>query len=301
MQQTDHNQDSEFLPRKEEDFRKEALRNIRKFLIILAMLTFTTFLNIFLEQIIQPSSLVFVYLVPTIAAAIYFGSWASVITFTLGFIIFDVGFVEPYYTLYIAKPQDIYNVTVYFTIAALVTYLINLVLRQNAFLKYRLNRMSLIEDMSRDFLYLTPIENSSPDQNLLKSLRPGVLSQLGQIALKYAKMILDVPALIFFREADGSLKVWAQSSLDLNITENERLAATWTVNNGEASGAGTHTHPETSYFFIPMKSSVETVGVLAIMYNSKDLYPEQQRLLGTISNLTTIIAVIWMNLKFSEH
>ena len=300
MQQTDQNQDSESFFNKTEDAHKETIKDIRKFFIILAMLAVTTVLNIFLEQIIQPSSLVFVYLVPTIVAAIYLGSWASVITFTLGFVIFDVGFVEPYYSLYISRPQDIYNVTVYFTIAALVTYLINLVLRQNAFLKYKLDRMSLIEEMSRDFLYLTPIENPSPDQNLLKSLQPRVLSQLGQLALKYAKMILNVPALVFFREADGSLKIWAQSSLNLNITPSEHIAAAWTLNNGEASGAGTHTHPETPYFFIPMKSSVDTIGVLAIMYNSKDIYPEQHRLLGTISNLTTIIAVMWMNLKFKE-
>jgi len=50
-----------------------------------------------------------------------------------------------------------------------------------------------------------------------------------------------------------------------------------------------------------MKSSVETIGVLAILYNSKDIYPEQHRLLGTISNLTTIIAVIWMNMKFRDE
>jgi two-component system, OmpR family, sensor histidine kinase KdpD len=300
MPQADQNQDSSLIFNKTEDARKETIKDIRKFLIILAMLAFTTVINTFLEQIIQPSSLVFVYLVPTITAAIFFGSWASVITFTFGFIIFDVGFVEPYYTLYISKPQDIYNVTVYFTIAALVTYLINLVLRQNSFLKYKLDRMSLIEDMSRDFLYLTPVENPSPDWNLLKSLKPRVLSQLGQLALKYAKMILNVPALVFFREADGSLKIWAQSSLNLNITASEHTAATWTLNNGEASGAGTHTYPDNPYFFIPMKSSVDTIGVLAIMYNSKDIYPEQHRLLGTICNLTTIIAVMWMGLKFKE-
>ena len=300
MQQNGQNQESDFLSQPVEDPRKEILKNIRKFLIILAMLAVTTVLNIFLERIILPSSLVFVYLVPTIAAAIFFGSLASVITFTLGFIIFDVGFVEPYFSLYISKPQDIYNVTVYFAIAALVTYLINIVIRQNTFLKYRLDRMSLIEDMSRDFLYLTPIENPSPDKKLLKSLKPRVLSQLGQLALKYAKMILNVPAVVFFREEDGSLKVWAQSSLNLNITPNDHLAATWTLSNGEASGAGTHTHPETPYFFIPMKSSTETIGVLAILYNSKDIYPEQHRLLGAISNLTTIIAVMWMNLKFKE-
>jgi two-component system sensor histidine kinase KdpD len=293
MQQTGWNQESEpFFP-KEEDVHKKTMRNLRQFVIILAMLALTTVLNVVLEQIIQPSSLVFVYLVPTIAAAIYFGPWVSVIAFTCGFIIFDFGFVEPYYSLHISKPQDIYNVTVYFTIAALITYLINLVRHQNAFLKYRLDRVSLIEDMSRDFLLLTPMEKPSSDQNLLESLRPRVLSQLGQLALKYVRMILNVPAVVFFREADGSLKIWAKSSLDLEITEKENIAATWTQDNGEASGAGTHTYPDTPYFFIPMTSCEEIIGVLGILCDSKDLFPEQRRLLGTISNLTTIVVARW--------
>ena len=293
MQQTGWNQESEpFFP-KEEDVHKKTMRNLRQFAIILAMLALTTVLNVVLEQIIQPSSLVFVYLVPTIAAAIYFGPWVSVIAFTCGFIIFDFGFVEPYYSLHISKPQDIYNVTVYFTIAALITYLINLVRHQNAFLKYRLDRVSLIEDMSRDFLLLTPMEKPSSDQNLLASLRPRVLSQLGQLALKYVRMILNVPAVAFFREADGSLKIWAKSSLDLELTEKENIAATWTLDNGEASGAGTHTYPDSPYFFIPMTSCEEIIGVLGILCDSKDLFPEQRRLLGTISNLTTIVVARW--------
>jgi two-component system sensor histidine kinase KdpD len=276
--------------------RNKRRENIRQFLIILAMLIFTTVLNIFLEHFIQPSSLVFVFLVPAIAGAIFFGTWASVLSFVAGFLIFDFCFVEPYYSLHISNPQDIYNVTVYFTVATLITYLINLVRRQNTFLKDRLDRVSLIEDMSRDFLLLTPIS----DQNHTVSLRTMVFSQLGQLALKYTKTILDVPALIFFREEDGSLKVWAKSSVDLELTKQENDSATWTLNNGEVSGAGTHTNSDARFYFIPMKSLEEIIGVLGILYNSKDLFPEQRRLLGTISNLTTMVASGWMSLNFNQ-
>jgi two-component system, OmpR family, sensor histidine kinase KdpD len=300
MQKIELSQGSELFFDRGKGMRNEKTEKLRQFLIILAMLSLTTVLNIFLEDLIQPSSLVFVYLVPAIAGAIYFGTWASVLSFIAGFLIFDFGFVEPYYSLHISKPQDIYNVTVYFTVAALITYLINLVRRQNTFLKGRLDRVSLIEDMSRDFLLLTPIEQSSSTQNLQESLRTRVFSQLGQIALKYTKTALDVPAFVFFREEDGSLKIWAKSSVDLEITEKENSAATWTLNNGEVSGAGTNTCPDTPFYFLPMKSLEEIIGGLGILYNSKDLFPEQRRLLGTISNLTTIIAASWMSLKFKR-
>jgi two-component system sensor histidine kinase KdpD len=296
MQKIGQEQRSEPFFHRAEDIRKERLEYLRQFLFILVMLTLTTVLNVFLAQIIHPSSLVFVYLVPTIASAIYLGNWAAALSFTCGFLIFNFLYVEPYYSLHISNPQDIYNVTVYFTIAALITYLINLIRRQNTFLKDRLDRVSLIEDMSRDFLFMIPLEKPSTIQNLPGPLRTRVLSQLGNLALKYAKMVLNVPAFVFFREEDGSLKVWAKSSVDLEITEKEKAAATWTLNNAEVSGAGTHTYSDTPFYFIPLKSIDEIIGVLGILCDSKDLFPEQRRLLGTISNLTTIVAARWMRL-----
>lgn len=297
MQNTDQPHDLESFCDRDKCTRKENVKKLMQFLIIIAMLIFTTFMNILLEQFIQPSSLVFVYLVPAIAGAIYFGIWAAVLSFTAGFLIFDYTFVQPYHTLHISNPQDVYNVIVYFIVATLMTYLINIVHRQNTFLKGRLDRVSLIEDMSRDLLLLTPIEQTYSIQNVTFSLRTTVFSQLGQLALRYTKMILDVPALIFFMEDDGGLKIWAKSSVDLEITEKDTAAATWTFENGEVSGAGTYTHSDNQFYFIPMKSIDETIGVMGILYNSKNLFPEQRYLLGTISNLTTMLVEMWMSLK----
>lgn len=298
MEKTKEEEGSFFARRQEgEPLRRKRGPYVWQVLIVLAMLVLTTILNVFLEKVIHPSSLVFVYLVPTIAGAIYFGIWAAVLSFTGGFLIFDVFFVEPHYTLYISIPQDIYNVTVYFTMAGLITYLISAVRRQNAFLKNRLDRVSLIEDMSRDYLVLTPVEPFPAGYSLPEFQRTGVLSQLGQLTLRYAKMVLDVPAFVLFREDDGDLKVWAKSSLDLEIAEKEKVAASWTLNNGEICGAGTHTHSDTPFFFIPLRSHAEVVGVLGVLYNSKDIFPEQRRLLGTIANMTTMVAARWMDLK----
>ncbi len=294
MAQMDENSEDSFSFLKGESSRRDKLKRIRELLTILAMLILTTVLNYFLERFIQPSSLVFVYLVPTIAGAIFFGNWASILSFTCGFVVFDFWFVEPYYSLHISKPQDIYNVTVYFTIAALITYLINIVRRQNAFLKNRIDRVSLIEDMSKDFLWLIPLDRPGSDMELSDSLRTRVLSQLGHLVLKYTTMIMNVPAIVFFRDEDETLKIWAKNSL-VEITEKERAAANWTLSSGEVSGSGTNTNADTPYFFMPMSSVEKVIGVLGIRFNSKDLFPEQRRLLGTVSNLATIVASRWMN------
>jgi len=96
MHNANQNKDSGMLRNEATGVRTERTDKARQLLIVTLMLTLTTVINVFLEYIIQPSSLVFVYLVPTIAGAIYFGTWAAVLAFTAGFFIFNFGFVEPY-------------------------------------------------------------------------------------------------------------------------------------------------------------------------------------------------------------
>ena len=300
MQGTDQNRGFESFSSAMEAPRKRKTEKLKRFLIVLAMLVATTVVNIFLERFIQPSSLIFIYLVPAIAGAIYYGLWASVLAFTAGFFIFDFFFVEPYYSLHISRPQDIYNITVYFMAAGLITYLINVVRRQNMFLNERLHRVSAMEDMTRDFMLLSPMGQISPGQGPTEALQAMVFSQLGQLTLKHMKPMLDVPALVFFRDESGNPRVWAKSSVDLELTTGDSTAAAWTLMNGEVSGAGTSTFPDRGFCFIPMKSLAETVGVIGISYSSRELFPEQRRLLGTIINLATMVASMWMNMK-SRH
>jgi K+-sensing histidine kinase KdpD len=240
------------------------------------MLALTTIVNIFLEYFIQPSSLVLVYLVPAIAGAIYFGVWASVLSFVAGYLIFNFGFVEPYYSLHISKPQDIYNVIVYFTVAGLITYLINIVRRQNAFLKSRLEHVSFIEDMSRDLLLLMPLEHSPSTQDITDPQRTRIFSQLGQLALKYAKTILDVPAFIFFREEDSSLKVWAKSSVELEIAKEDSAAATLAFSNGDVAVQEHSSRDESLFRFIPTSVSHEDYTGIATVDVSGP-FPERER------------------------
>ena len=99
-----------------------------------------------------------------------------------------------------------------------------------------------------------PIEDSFSPQIITESLRTRALSQLGQLALKYVRMILGTSGVVFFRDSDGFLRICAISGIDLEITEKENAAAEWTLNNGEVSGAGTHTCTDTPFYFMPMKS-----------------------------------------------
>jgi two-component system sensor histidine kinase KdpD len=72
--------------------------------------------------------------------------------------------------------------------------------------------------------------------------------------------------------------------------------AEWTYTHGEPAGAGTQTLTSINVFFIPMKSLEETIGVIGIQYDFKNLLFDQRRLLGVISNLSALAAARWVKI-----
>jgi two-component system, OmpR family, sensor histidine kinase KdpD len=72
--------------------------------------------------------------------------------------------------------------------------------------------------------------------------------------------------------------------------------AEWTHSHGEPAGAGTQTLPDIKVFFIPMKSLEETIGVIGVQYDFKNLLLDQRRLLGVVSNLSALAAARWVKI-----
>jgi two-component system sensor histidine kinase KdpD len=114
--------------------------------------------------------------------------------------------------------------------------------------------------------------------------------------IKYLSKVIDTPSFLLFSGKDGRLQIWARSKPDIDLTSNEMAVAEWTHAHGEPAGAGTQTLPNIRVFFIPMKSLDETLGVIGIQYDFKNLLLDQRRLLGAISNLSALAAARWVKI-----
>jgi two-component system sensor histidine kinase KdpD len=165
-------------------------------------------------------------------------------------------------------------------------------------------RVTLIEEMSKEFLMLPPVEqflgglaqNSKEWENTLTLFRITILDHISHIAIKYLSKIMDAPSFVLFSGKDGRLQVWARSESSTDLTPNEMAVAEWTYTHGEPAGAGTQTLTNIKVFFIPMKSLEETIGVIGIQYDFKSLLLDQRRLLGAISNLSALAAARWVKI-----
>ena len=278
--------------------------NTKDYLLSTLMVVAVTFLNLFLVKFIHPMSLVFVYLIATIASALLFGIWPSLFSSVISLLTFDFFFTEPRFSLTMNHAHDIINVVVFFLTSIIVGQLVKITKRQNLLLQLRIRRITLIEEISKEFLMLPPVEqfvgglvkNSSEWENVLTLFRTTVLDHISHIAIKYLSKIVDAPSFVLFSGKEGRLQVWARSNSDTDLTPNEMAVAEWVYTHGEPAGAGTQTLPNIRVFFIPMKSLEETIGVIGIQYDFKNLLLDQRRLLGVVSNLSALAAARWVKI-----
>ena len=275
---------------------------ISNYLIAMTMVAAITLINVALQRLIDPSALVYIYLIAIIVCALLFDIGTSIFTSVLSLLAFDYFFTEPRYSLSINDPREIINTVVFLAIAIIVGQLVKVVRKQNVALQWRMERVALVEEMSKEFLMLPPLEQlveglstiSSETMNTLAFMRTTIINDISHLTIKYVRKVISVPCFILFRGKEGEPKVWAKSTSDVEISSNDMAVAKWTFSKGEISGAGTETLPSIPYFYLPIKSQEETIGVVGIQSEFKNLLPEQRRILGTISNLTSLAAARWV-------
>jgi two-component system sensor histidine kinase KdpD len=275
----------------------------KDYVIPLIMVAGITCLNFFLQTVVNPRSLVFLYLIATIASALFFGMIPSLLASVVSLLAFDYFFIEPHFRFSMNHTYDIVNVVVFFFTSVVVGHLVKITKQQNLFLQRRVQRISLIEEMSKELLMMPPVEqlvdgftqNSGDLRSILPLLRTTVLDDISHILIKYIAKVTDAPAFVLFSRKDGGLQVWARSRPDMDLSPHEITIAEWTYGHGEMAGAGTQTLADVKIFFMPMKTQDETVGVIGIADSYKELLIDQRRILNAISSLSSLGAMRWIH------
>lgn len=272
------------------------------YLITFGLVALITLINFFLQKVVEPAALVFIYLIVTIGAALRFGTGPSVFASILSLFTFDFLFVEPRYSFTMHRANDVINAIVFLLTSLVVGQLVKVTKRQNFALNLRLQRVRLIEQMSKEFLMLPPVEqliggfaqNADEWKTVLPLLRTTVLDDVSHIVIRYVVKVVDEPSFVLFTGQDGRLRVWAKSRNETELDPHEMTVAQWSMINGKMAGAGTETLANAKTCFLPMKSGDDVVGLLGIRYEFKNLLADQRRLLGAIANLSALGAVRWV-------
>ena len=281
--------------------KKRQSWNVTAFAMSAVMVAITTIFNLALQRVINPVSLISIYLIATIGAALLYGTIPSLFASVMSLLVFDFFFTEPKFSFTMYHSHEIVSIVVFFFTSVVVGQLVKIKKQQDYVLKLRLNRVAVIEEMSKEFLMLPPVEQliggftaqREEWKTILPVLRTTVLDDVGHIILKYVTRIADAPFFVLFTAQDGRLKVWAKNGTAEALGPHELAVAEWVYAHGEMAGAGTQTLADVAVCFMPMKSGDDIVGVVGLKYKYKDLLADQRRLLGAVVNLAALGAIRW--------
>jgi two-component system sensor histidine kinase KdpD len=225
------------------------------------------------------SNLVMVYLFGIVFAAARLGRGPAVVASILSVAAFDFFFVMPVLTFAVGDFQYLLTFVVMLVVALVISTLTARLKMQAQRAREREQRTAALYALSRS------LTNTRSIQDML------------QAAVLHISTVFNAQVGILLPAKDGEaamqasqLLVQAAAPSAMNLSVNELSVAKWSFDHGEIAGSGTDTLPGADAFYMPLRGSHSTVGVLSIQsQTSQPLWePEQLHFLETFANQTAV-------------
>ncbi len=223
--------------------------------------------NLLLREVIGPSNLLIIQLVPVMVSALFFRRRVALFTAFVSILVFDILFVKPYYTISVDDWQ-------YFI----------------AFIGYAAIAL-IISSLATRLRHLLPqIWQSEVEVETTSGLSRGL------VEAKTRQEIFEILADQMHNFAPGVFAVLIPSSSGLKIgagdaayplNDKEKAIAQWAYENSQIAGHGTDNLPAGRGYYIPLKTHRMTFGIMAFAFDKPEevLIPENKEIFETMTFL----------------
>lgn len=224
-----------------------------------------TLIGLVIYSPIQLTNIAMLYVVASVLVSMRQGLRESFIAASMSTAMLNFFFIEPRYSLAVSD----FRYTVTFVVMLAVSLLLsalNIRLRENS---------EALAERERRTASLYEVTKQLSESRKQSEMARAVVDHL-QVALGKAVAVLT--------KKDGVLSALAQSSSGFETDDNERAVADWTLSQGESAGSGTATLSGARGFYIPLKGSEFSVGVLAIECQTSSLNSNQKHYVLAVAN-----------------
>lgn len=237
------------------DLRGERLAKGEPGLILLA--TVGAVIAAFIaERFVGLEDLSTVFLVAVLLVASRTRMVAAVITAVLCFVAYDFLFIEPRFTLFISAQRGVATVLLFMTAALIAGRLASRLRMQVISLRAANTHATAMQNMARQL-------SKAADLGQVISASSSVLQSS-----------LNAQAWLRINGESGPTAVQGE------LSEKDMVAADWSQQHGQASGRYTDTLTNSAWWFLPIRSDQDTIGVVGLRFPSAmgRLSFEQRRL-----------------------
>jgi len=244
---------------------------LKIYVITIAIVTAATVIASLLAPYLQPINLFMIYVLATMAVAVFGYLIPSLLAAIFNTIIFNLFFIPPYYQVAITDVQYLFSLFVLLIISVIISRLTLLNRRQIEAARLREVHTTALHSLSRALASARGVDN------LLKIA-------VNDIAEVFNS---EVMALI---PSDHQLTIHAKHSPETALNDKELSIAAWVYDLGQIAGLGTDTLPFSPAIYIPLLASQSPIGVLRVkpIHNKQLFSPQQMHLLEACANQVAI-------------
>jgi two-component system sensor histidine kinase KdpD len=245
---------------------KPPLRQWRGYACGVLLTALITVGGMIIRESFNSENVIMLYLLVVIILAERFGWAVSMVTSFLSFICFNLFFVQPYYSLTVNSYNDVVTLLLLLTTGFFASLQTSNLQAQSRFFRRKERNTSALYAMS---------------QELADTRQRSDLTAVIQRRLEQA---LDGSAMIFFPGPHGDLESLAGAH---QVGVKEEVVIRWVFGHQQPAGLGTTTMPSAQGYFVPLRGSSGTFGVLGLVPHTVGhvLSPEEKDMVDTFGAL----------------
>ncbi|MEO8232449.1 MAG: sensor histidine kinase KdpD, partial [Ignavibacteriota bacterium] len=255
-----------------EEFRSRSHSPLSKYLLAVLFVGLITlasfnFQDVIGYQIVSMFYLLLISLLPIFS----FGVGPVLLAAFLSALSWNYFFIPPYYTFHIRKADDAFMFILFFIVASVSGYLSTKVRTQQALLRIKEKRISILYNLSKR---LTAAIN---------------INDIAEIIVDELNKIFNVKTVIVFAESTNKLNAKPHSASSFIIDDYEWVFAQWAYSANQKTGKFTNTLPNASATYYPITSKSGILGVIGLNFqNDQQLSFDKEDLLNEIINQISI-------------
>jgi two-component system sensor histidine kinase KdpD len=208
-------------------------------------------------------------LLAVLVPAIRFGIWPAVYASLLAFLAYNFFFIEPYYTLSVARPSQVVGLMVFLMISVITAAIAGQARERARVAVDRVRATRRLYEFTRK----------------LASIADWI--SVTDAAAAEVQAIMGRAVVILLERADD-LEVAAAWPPEDQLGDNALNAARWAFACRETTGPGTGIHPDAGWMFLPLLIGRRPIGVLGIAATGPLFDPEQTVLLHSLAEQSAI-------------
>lgn len=269
-----------------ENFAKNKIKRMESALtygqvfLSVAMVFFITAFGWCLKEELQVINIAFLYILPVLFSAIWWGRWASYLCAITGMLALDFYFIEPIMTFSIGDVRYIWSLVIFLLLSALIGGRTDELKKESRQARQQEKSTRALYEFSRDIVAVT-------DRGIIAA---SLAKQAGETIERKVLVLLADEKMQMKNEFsyDPEKGIINKNPEKMLLSDAEVAVAAWVYKNKQPAGCSTDTLPGGKYMYVPIYSQTEVYAVLGIDLERETLTPAEYRLVNAWARLAAV-------------